>query len=253
MKQLLIINQTLNTINLITLSKILNILDKMDNEKIVCHIDEATEKSLKLSFYNKCSGYKINVEKNIKLGSTLLKIPSEKTIESIFYCINSNNKGDRHGILDLYSNKKIIELINFKPHSSFHINEKEGIPKNILRSILPILKAYGYTSIIMRLINNEYYKDIIKSYNSIGIENINSCPYPRFIVDMIDSIASIEHNKMSKILKSPTKVLKLKETIINEWSSNENIKENEIIFVGNVDNIRTKLDDANIPSITNFS
>ena len=108
----------------------------MDNEKIVCHIDEATKKSLSLSFYNKYSGLKIIPDKNVKLATCYLKIPSEKTIESIFYCINSKNKGDRFGILDLFSNNKIIEIVDFTPNSS--LNLSEGIPKNIIRSIIPM-------------------------------------------------------------------------------------------------------------------
>ena len=224
----------------------------MDNEKIVCHIDEATKKSLSLSFYNKYSGLKIIPDKNVKLATCYLKIPSEKTIESIFYCINSKNKGDRFGILDLFSNNKIIEIVDFTPNSS--LNLSEGIPKNIIRSIIPILKAYGYTSIIMRVSNNEYIKDIIKSYNSIGIENINNCLYPRFIVDMIDTISKMDEKNISKVLKSPSKVIKLKDAMIEEWSSSDNnYKESKIIFVGNIDIIKTKLDQANVPSITNFS
>jgi len=225
----------------------------MDNEKIVCHIDEATKKSLRLSFYIKYSGLKINPDKNIKLATCYLKIPSEKTIESIFYCINSKNKGDRFGILDLFSNNKIIEIVDFTPNSS-SITLSEGIPKNIIRSIIPILKAYGYTSIIMRVANNEYIKDVIKSYNSIGIENINNCLYPRFIVDMIDSISKMDQKNISKVLKSPSKVIKLKDAMIEEWSSSENnYKESKTIFVCSIDIIKTKLDQANVPSITNFS
>ena len=56
----------------------------MDNEKIVCHIDEVTKKTLSLSFFNKYSGLKLNPDKSIKLSTSYLKIPSEKTIESIF-------------------------------------------------------------------------------------------------------------------------------------------------------------------------
>ena len=225
----------------------------MDNEKIVCHIDEATKKSLSLSFYIKYSGLKINPDKNIKLATCYLKIPSEKTIESIFYCINSKNKGDRFGILDLFSHNKIIEIIDFSPNSST-ITLSEGIPKNIIRSIIPIVKAYGYTSIIMRVTNNEYIKDIIKSYNSIGIENINNCLYPRFIVDMIDSISKMDEKNISKVLKSPSRVIKLKDAMIEEWSSSENnYRESKTIFVGSIDIIKTKLDQANVPSITNFS
>ena len=224
----------------------------MDNEKIVCHIDEATKKTLSLSFFNKYSGLKLNPDKSIKLATCYLKIPSEKTIESIFYCINSKNKGDRFGILDLFSNKKIIEIVDFTTNSS-SITLSEGIPKNIIRSILPILKAYGYSSIIMRVTNNEYSKDIIKSYNSIGIDNINNCLYPRFIVDMIDSISKMDEKNISKVLKSPSKVIKLKDAMIEEWSSSDNYKESKIIFVGNIDIIKNKLDQANVPSITNFS
>ena len=105
----------------------------------------------------------------------------------------------------------------------------------------------------MRVSNNEYIKDIIKSYNSIGIENINNCLYPRFIVDMIDSISKMDEKNISKVLKSPSKVIKLKDAMIEEWSSSDNYKENKTFFVGNIDIIKTKLDQANVPSITNFS
>ena len=152
----------------------------------------------------------------------------------------------------MFSNKKIIEIVDFTTNSS-SITLSEGIPKNIIRSILPILKAYGYTCIIMRVTNNEFSKDIIKSYNSIGIENINNCLYPRFIVDMIDSISKMDEKNISKVLKSPSKVIKLKDAMIEEWSLSDNYKESKIIFVGNIDIIKNKLDQANVPSITNFS
>ena len=70
---------------------------------------------------------------------------------------------------------------------------------------------------------------------------------------MIDSISKMDEKNISKVLKSPSKVIKLKDAMIEEWSSSDNYKESKIIFVGNIDIIKNKLDQANVPSITNFS
>ena len=70
----------------------------------------------------------------------------------------------------------------------------------------------------------------------------------KFIVNMIDAIATI--NKKN-VLKSKTNRTKLKDTIIDQWLSSPD--KNSSIIVGNIDSIRKKLDEENIGSATIFS
>ena len=211
-------------------------------DKILCNIDNHSSKRLLVSFYNKTAGSfsSINIQKSIKLASAEFKTPKSDTIESIFYSINSNNIGDRHGILDLYTDKKIIQLTKYKAHQDY-VNDTNGIPKNIIRSFLPILKSLGYSSLII-MVNSQPH---ITSYENIGMQLINNT---KFIVNMIDAIATL--NKKN-VLKSKTNRTKLKDTIIDQWLSSPD--KNSSIIVGNIDSIRKKLDEENIGSATIFS
>jgi len=209
-------------------------------DKILCNIDEHSSKRLLVSFYNKVAGYTINIQKSIKLASAEFKNPKAETIESLFYGINSDNIGDRHAILELYKDKKIIQLTNYKAHQDY-VNDDNGIPKNITRSFLPILKSLGYSSLIF-IVNLPSH---ITYYENIGMQLINNT---KFIVNIIDAIATI--NKKN-VLKSKTNRSKLKDTIIDQWLSSND--KNSSILVGNIDTIRKKLDDENIGSATIFS
>ena len=210
-------------------------------DKILCNIEEHSSKRLLVSFYNKIAGYTINFQKSIKLASAEFKLPKPDTIESLFYGINPDNIGDRHAILELYKDKKIIQLTNYKAHQDYVSETQQGIPKNIIRSFLPILKSLEYSSLIF-IVNLQNH---IASYENIGMQLINNT---KFIVNMIDALATI--NKKN-ILKSKTTRTKLKDTIIEQWISSTD--KNSSILVGNIDTIRKKLDDENIGSATIFS
>ena len=74
------------------------------------------------------------------------------------------------------------------------------------------------------------------------MKSLNECPYPDFIVDIVDALAKVPSKKMKNILSDSKSRLKLKETMIEEWiSSNKDIEKNNILFMGNIETVKNML------------
>lgn len=147
-------------------------------------------------------------------------IPSDELIEKLYTEVSEQGLSNKYNILNLYTEKKLVKIEMYISNIPFLKNNIEEDFMSIIRSTFPVLKKYGFTTLIIHEI------DFIKNINMDIIENFSGYFWAinsKFMKNAIFELDKSEKEQLQdynirknffKEIKKDVKVLKTHKTIL---------------------------------------
>lgn len=157
-------------------------------------------------------------------------IPSDDLIEKLYTDININGKLlDKYNILDLYSKKQIVKIEMYISNIPFLKNNIKEDFFEIIKSTFPILKQYGFTTIIIP--NSDFVTD--EDTNMEILEN-----FPGYFWAMNSKLVKNAIFELDNTEKAQLQDYSIRKNFFKEIKKNiKTSKSNKTILIGLVDQI----------------